>query len=69
MTVRLDTTTLEQARAIARARETPERLVKRLIRAEYRRERDSGSALTQAQRDAIDTRRRAYEAEHGDPLR
>ena len=69
MLIALDPTTAEQAQAILRARESPERLVRRLIRAECRREANSGSALTQAQRDAIDENRRAYEAQHGDPLR
>ena len=69
MLITLDAPTLESARTILRARESPERLVRRLIRAECRREANSGSALTQAQRDAIDENRRAYEAQHGDPLR
>ena len=69
MFVDLDDSTLIQLAAIRRCRESPSRLLGRLIRAEARRHRLPGeSALSARQEDAIDAARRAYIAKYGDPL-
>lgn len=69
MIVDLDDLTLAHLATIRRTRESPSRLVGRLIRAERRRHRMIGeSALTARQEDAIDALRRAFVVEYGDPL-